>query len=522
MLASLNWCRGIALAVALACALDCPRAAAWQASPGLPDLSTFSIPERQMIESACRRDRQNSGPAYSNCVRQQVDALHASPGSPDLSAISSDERQMMESACRPDRQMGPAAYYRCLREQVDALHASPGGPDLSAISSADQQKMESACHLDRQMSGPAAYYRCLRKQVEALSADRLSKPESQTRSAKTPPQGSPSRQSKGHSHGPTVPSSSAGAASSPPAVGNSGPDSISTNSNRRVLTAWLAGLFAIFVIGFSAKILYDRVNPKKCGRCGTPTKTRGAYCDACLAAMEESQRRASEQRAAEQRAKDEAEHYAREQWKLEESRRISVLDELHRLTGPQFEDLIASLFRKDGYTVGYCGGNGDEGIDLVLEMGEEKDVVQCKPGKSDIESPVVREFYGALMHAAARHGFIVTSASFNQGARDFARGKPISLISAAEILQWIDGTYSARDLAATRPNAKNDGKAFDPYAVLGIGRDASPEEIRAAYRREMVNYHPDKVAHLGKEFQELAKTKAQEINRAYEQLAHSQ
>lgn len=43
-------------------------------------------------------------------------------------------------------------------------------------------------------------------------------------------------------------------------------------------------------------------------------------------------------------------------------------------------------------------------------------------------------------------------------------------------------------------------------------------EIRAAYRREMTNYHPDKVAHLGNDLQELAKNKTQEINQAYEQL----
>jgi len=73
----------------------------------------------------------------------------------------------------------------------------------------------------------------------------------------------------------------------------------------------------------------------------------------------------------------------------------------------------------------------------------------------------------------------------------------------------------------SRPNTKSGSADFDAYAVLGISREASPEEIRMAYHREMGNYHPDKVAHLGKELQELAKTKAQEINRAYEELAHS-
>jgi DnaJ-domain-containing protein 1 len=58
-----------------------------------------------------------------------------------------------------------------------------------------------------------------------------------------------------------------------------------------------------------------------------------------------------------------------------------------------------------------------------------------------------------------------------------------------------------------------------PYTVLGVGRSASQEGTRAAYRREMTNYHPDKVAHLGPELQELAKRKAQDINRAFQELA---
>ncbi len=521
---SLKW--SIALAGALAWALYSPRAAAVQYSPDLRDLSTLSIPERLMIESACRRDRQASGSAYSSCVRQQLDALQASAGSPDLNAISGDERQMIESACRPDQQMGPAAYYRCLRAQIGALHASAGSPDLTAISDVDRQRIESACHLDGQVSGPAAYYRCLHRQVDALPTTRRSRPESQASSRKTtsPPQSPSSQQSNEDSAGPDT--------SSQP-VQHSEADSVSTSGNQPVessphpasssshgtLTLWLAGLL---VIGSLATILYNLVKPKKCGRCGNSTKTRGAYCDACAAQMDDSARRVSEQRAAEQRAKDEAERYARAQWEIEESHRVSVLAELHRLTEPQFQDLITSLFKKDGYTVRRCGSGGDEGIDLVLEMGQEKDVAQCKTSKNDAEAAVVREFYGALMHAGARHGFIVTTASFSQSARDFARGKPMTLVSAAEILQWIDGTYSSSgsDHRAIRPKTIGDGKAFDPYEVLGVSRNASPEEIRAAYRREIVNYHPDKVAHLAKEFQELAQTKAQEINRAYEELAH--
>jgi len=59
---------------------------------------------------------------------------------------------------------------------------------------------------------------------------------------------------------------------------------------------------------------------------------------------------------------------------------------------------------------------------------------------------------------------------------------------------------------------------FDPREVLGVGASASSDEIRTAYRARMQEYHPDKVAHLGDELQQLAHEKAQEIQRAYRLL----
>jgi hypothetical protein len=76
----------------------------------------------------------------------------------------------------------------------------------------------------------------------------------------------------------------------------------------------------------------------------------------------------------------------------------------------------------------------------------------------------------------------------------------------------------ARERVHSPKREPEDG--FDPYRVLGIARDASQEEIRAAYYRQMASYHPDKVAHLGEDIQELAKRKAQAINRAYEELVN--
>lgn len=58
----------------------------------------------------------------------------------------------------------------------------------------------------------------------------------------------------------------------------------------------------------------------------------------------------------------------------------------------------------------------------------------------------------------------------------------------------------------------------DPYEILGISSDASKNEIKEAYRREMAKYHPDKVEHLGKEFKAIAEEKAKALQEAYTRL----
>jgi len=71
---------------------------------------------------------------------------------------------------------------------------------------------------------------------------------------------------------------------------------------------------------------------------------------------------------------------------------------------------------------------------------------------------------------------------------------------------------------SSRAQAAASEGASGPYEILGIAPSASGEEIQAAYRARMSEYHPDKVAHLGEELQELAHRKALEIQQAYREL----
>jgi len=56
------------------------------------------------------------------------------------------------------------------------------------------------------------------------------------------------------------------------------------------------------------------------------------------------------------------------------------------------------------------------------------------------------------------------------------------------------------------------------YAILGLAPGADFADIKAAYRKLSMQYHPDKVGHLGAEFKTMAEEKMKEINNAYEFL----
>jgi DnaJ like chaperone protein len=53
------------------------------------------------------------------------------------------------------------------------------------------------------------------------------------------------------------------------------------------------------------------------------------------------------------------------------------------------------------------------------------------------------------------------------------------------------------------------------YKILEIQRTSSNDELKKAYRRMAMKYHPDKVSHLGEDFQKAAKEKFQKVNQAY-------
>ena len=61
-------------------------------------------------------------------------------------------------------------------------------------------------------------------------------------------------------------------------------------------------------------------------------------------------------------------------------------------------------------------------------------------------------------------------------------------------------------------------QADSAYKVLGIEPNATDDEVRKAYKRMALKYHPDKVATLGEDVQKAAEEKFKKVQQAYEQI----
>jgi preprotein translocase subunit Sec63 len=72
--------------------------------------------------------------------------------------------------------------------------------------------------------------------------------------------------------------------------------------------------------------------------------------------------------------------------------------------------------------------------------------------------------------------------------------------------------------SGSRGRAPEGLRGWDPHAVLGVDPGASRDEIARAYREQLKRYHPDRVADLGPELQQVAHRKTVELQRAYTEL----
>lgn len=108
----------------------------------------------------------------------------------------------------------------------------------------------------------------------------------------------------------------------------------------------------------------------------------------------------------------------------------------------RFEILVTLFFQKTGYEASRSRVGPDGGVDIIVRhLGESQvaSYVQCKAWHVyNVGVKPVRELYGVMAADEVPHGSFVTTGAFSSEAMLFAQGKPLVLISGADLLKDLN------------------------------------------------------------------------------------
>lgn len=111
------------------------------------------------------------------------------------------------------------------------------------------------------------------------------------------------------------------------------------------------------------------------------------------------------------------------------------------LTPSEFESLIANLFQKMGLETRLTQASRDGGVDCVAYDPRPilggKVVIQAKRYKNTVGVSAVRDLYGTVQNEGASKGILVTTSGYGKAAFDFAKGKPLELLSGSNLLALL-------------------------------------------------------------------------------------
>ena len=110
-----------------------------------------------------------------------------------------------------------------------------------------------------------------------------------------------------------------------------------------------------------------------------------------------------------------------------------------------FENLIRELFEKefskDGGEVKITQASRDGGVDAIAfdpdPIRGGKIVIQAKRYTNTVGVAAVRDLFGTVHNEGATKGILVTTSDYGPDAYDFAKGKPLTLLTGSELLYLL-------------------------------------------------------------------------------------
>lgn len=139
------------------------------------------------------------------------------------------------------------------------------------------------------------------------------------------------------------------------------------------------------------------------------------------------------------------EENARDQALSSVFRRSSLMEEIAKMSGTEFEEFVADFLQAQGYVVQTTTASGDQGVDLLVKMPDSESTiaVQIKRYSRPLGNKPVQEAFAGMVHYKAVEAWVLTNSSFTPGAHGLALSTAVKLIGGDELTAWFDEVSTA-------------------------------------------------------------------------------
>ena len=107
--------------------------------------------------------------------------------------------------------------------------------------------------------------------------------------------------------------------------------------------------------------------------------------------------------------------------------------ELNKLSGVEFEEFLAGLFRVQGYAAELTPTSGDYGADLILSKDGRRIAVQAKRYTGSVGVQAVQEALSGQAYYQCHTAWVISTGAFTANALELAEKSGVKMIGRSEI-----------------------------------------------------------------------------------------
>lgn len=156
-------------------------------------------------------------------------------------------------------------------------------------------------------------------------------------------------------------------------------------------------------------------------------------------------------------------------------------------TGVEYENFLCRQIRKAGYHCDTTPVTGDQGVDLIVEVGSNKVAVQCKFYSTPVGNDAVQQVAAGKRFYNCNIACVVSNMTFTSSAIALAKALKVALIHHSKLLDWLQlnvaGRAKENPLGRTREEIKRNTKTLKALIKEARSAWSSREELGVFYSR---------------------------------------